>query len=177
MSSLSRATLQVLRPIALCLMCALLSLLLVSAGAAHAQSNSSARQQVSAWMSTAGVTTRIQDSVVAATGGLAFDGTATAPSGLTFDGTKGTDSRAFITGTVSLTGPTWAVAIDVGVHPQPSGSMSVHIASQHGDIAWFGADSASKMLSAFVDSGTTDAVVTEPIDNNWHRVIYTSDGR
>ena len=71
----------------------------------------------------------------------------------------------------------WKVAFDVQMGPTLSGSMSVHLRQGKTDVAWLGADSYYKCLSAFVGSGTSNMPFSQPYDMAWHHFEYVSDGK
>lgn len=70
----------------------------------------------------------------------------------------------------------WKVAFDVQMGPTLAGSMSVHLRQGKTDVAWLGADSYYKSLSAFLGSGTSNMPLSQHYDTEWHHFTYVNDG-
>ncbi len=75
------------------------------------------------------------------------------------------------------TGKPWKVAFDVQMGPTLLNAMSIHLLQGKTDVAWLGADSYYKSMSAFVGSGNANMPYSQPWDTNWHSFAYISDGK
>lgn len=71
----------------------------------------------------------------------------------------------------------WQVAFEVQMGPMLDTSMSIHLLQGKTDVAWLGADSYYKALSAFIGSGNGNMPFSQPWDTKWHRFEYISDGK
>ena len=74
-------------------------------------------------------------------------------------------------------GKPWKIAFDVQMGPTLLNSMSIHLLQGKTDVAWLGADSYYKSMSAFVGSGNANMPFSQPWDTNWHSFAYISDGK
>ena len=93
-------------------------------------------------------------------------------------GSSTSDHKAMLRSNLPFApGQKWEFAIDVKNHPNVDGSMSVHLETADGDVAWVGCDAYYKMFTAFLGSGKAQTMpFTQHWDDNWHRVVYACDG-